>query len=206
MKPRHGYSSSVAPSAVRRLLAWTPLVVFVGAFIGAGPGRAVADEDDWQIAARTGIASVVVDGRSPLGVGLGSDIQYGINDTFSARLSLSGGLQRVSAETNKQLPGGSIWSYATFAGLGYTMDVLRLLPTFEAGIGVLGVAGAVKKNHTALGMQLGIGADYLLTPRFSVGATAQYVFAPFDLLSHVLTGDQVPQAFAFSARVTWTIR
>ncbi len=149
---------------------------------------------------------MVVDGRSPLGVGLGTDVQYGINDTFAARLSLSGGLQRVSAEPKQQLPGGSLWSYAAFAGFGYTMDVLRLLPTFEAGIGVLGVRGAVKKDHTAIGMQLGIGADYLLTPRFSLGLTAQYVFAPFDLLSHVLTGDQVPQAFTFAARATWTLR
>jgi opacity protein-like surface antigen len=172
--------------------------------VGRRPAR--ADADDWQLAARTGVASVVVDGRSPLGVGLGTDVQYGINDTFAARLSLSGGLQRVSTETKQQLPGGSIWSYAAFAGFGYTMDVLRLLPTFEAGIGLLGVRGAVKKDHTAIGMQLGIGADYLLTPRFSLGLTAQYVFAPFDLLSHVLTGDQVPQAFTFAARATWTLR
>jgi len=83
---------------------------------------------------------------------------------------------------------------------------LRLLPTFEAGIGVLGVRGAVQKDRTAIGMQLGIGADYLLTPRLSLGLAAQYVFAPFDLLSHVLTGDQVPQAFQFAARATWTLR
>jgi len=171
---------------------------------GGSPAR--ADADDWQVAGRAGVASVVVDGRSPLGVGAGSDIQYGINDTFAARLSLSGGLQHVSVDTNNKLPGGSIYSYAAFAGFGYTMDVLRLLPTFEAGLGVWGVRGAVKSDHTSVGAQLGIGADYLLTPRFSLGLTAQYVFAPFDLLQHVLTGDQVPQAFAFTARATWTLR
>lgn len=182
------------------------LVAFAACFSGVNWRRARADADDWQVAGRAGLASVVVDGRSPLGMGLGADVQYGINDTFAARLSLSGGLQRVSAQANPQLPGGNIWSYAAFAGFGYTMDVLRLLPTFEAGIGVLGVRGAVQKDHTAIGMQLGIGADYLLTPRFSLGLTAQYVFAPFDLLSHVLTGDQVPQAFQFAARGTWTLR
>jgi len=175
-------------------------------FSGLTQHAARADEDDWQISGRAGTASVVVDGRSPLGVGLGTDVQYGINDTFAARLSLSGGLQRASADMKQQLPGGSIWSYAAFAGFGYTMDVLRLLPTFEAGIGVLGVRGAVKKDLRAMGIQLGIGADYLLTPRFSVGLTAQYVFDPFDLLSHVLTGDQVPKAFTFAARATWTLR
>ena len=186
------------------MLIW--LLAF-GACLGAPTQRSArADADDWQLAGRAGVASVVVDGRSPLGAGVGTDVQYGINDTFAARLSLSGGLQRVSADPKQQLPGGSIWSYAAFAGFGYTMDVLRLLPTFEAGIGVLGVRGAVKNDHTAIGMQLGLGADYLLTPRFSLGLTAQYVFAPFDLLSHVLTGDQVPRAFNFAARATWTLR
>jgi hypothetical protein len=169
-------------------------------------GRALADEDEWQIAGRAGVASAVVDGRDPLGVGAGTTLQYGLNDTWSARVSVGGGLQRVSVDTNQHRPGGNIWSYTGFVGIGYSMDVLRLLPTFEVGLGVLGIAGAVKSSHVALGMQLGIGADYLLTPRFSVGATAQYVFAPFDLLSNVLTGDQVPKAFTFSARATWTLR
>lgn len=166
----------------------------------------MADEDDWQIAGRAGVAGVVVDGRDPLGVGLGSTVQYGLNDVWSARVSVSGGLQRASVDASRHLPGGNLWSYSGFAGIGYSLDVLRLLPTFEVGLGVLGVAGAVKSSHMALGTQLGVGADYLLTPRFSVGATAQYVFAPFDLLSRVLTGDMTPLAFAFSARATWTIR
>lgn len=188
------------------LLRLAPLVAFAAGFGGPTTRPAHADAEEWQVAARAGMTRVVVDGRSPLGVGLGTDVQYGINDTFAARLSLSGGLQRVSAQAKPPLPGGDIWSYGAFAGFGYTMDVLRLLPTFQAGLGVLGVRGAVQKDHTAIGMQLGLGADYLLTPRFSVGLTAQYVFAPFDLLSHVLTGDQVPQAFDFAVRGTWTLR
>jgi len=191
------------PSLPLRLV---PLLTLAACFSGVTQRQARADADEWQVAGRTGITSVVVDGRSPLGVGLGTEVQYGINDTFAARLSLSGGLHRVSAQTKPTLPGGNIWSYAAFAGFGYTMDVLRLLPTFQAGIGVLGVRGAVENDHTAIGMQLGLGADYLLTPRFSLGLTAQYVFAPFDLLSHVLTGDQVPQAFDFGVRATWTLR
>jgi opacity protein-like surface antigen len=173
---------------------------------GAAERAARADADDWQLSARAGLASVVMDGRDPLGVGLGGELQYGFDDAWALRLSLGGAAQRVSSDMSKQLPGGTIWSYSAFAGVGYTMDVLRLLPTFAAGIGVLGARGAVKTDHTNIGIQVGLGADYLLTPRFSLGATAEYVFAPFDLFSHVLTGDQVPQAFALQARATWTLR
>jgi hypothetical protein len=167
---------------------------------------ASADEDDWQISGRAGLASVVVDGRDPMGLGLGAALQYGLDDAWAVRLSLAGAAHSVSSDMAKQLPGGTIWSYSAFAGLSYAMDVLRLLPTFEAGIGILGARGAVKNHLANLGAQLGLGADYLYTPRFSFGATAEYVFAPFDLLSHVLTGDQVPQAFAFCVRATWTLR
>lgn len=172
----------------------------------AWPGAARADEDDWQVAARAGLAGAVADGRSPLGLGIGGDLQYGLDDAWSLHLSLAGAGQRVDADMGRMLPGGTVWSYTGFAGLGYTMDVLRLLPTFEAGLGVLGVAGAVTTSHLAIGVQVGMGADYLLTPRFSLGLTAQYVFAPFDLFSHVLTGDQTPQAFAFCTRATWILR
>ena len=66
----------------------------------------------------------------------------------AAIVAVAGAAQRASTDTSKQLPGGTIWSYVAFAGFGYTMDVLRLLPTFAAGIGVLGARGAVKSDHT----------------------------------------------------------
>lgn len=195
------YTSRV-PRRRHHQIALTAVVLLVG----LSSGGARADEDDWQVAARAGLAGVVADGRSPLGFGLGGDVQYGLDDAWAVRLSLAGAGQSVDADKEHMLPGGTMWSYAAFAGLGYTMDVLRLLPTFEAGLGILGVRGAVKKNQLAVGVQIGLGADYLLTPRFSVGLTAQYVFAPFDLFSHVLTGEQTPQAFAFCTRATWILR
>jgi len=172
---------------------------------GWSAGRARADEDDWEISARTGISSVVVDGRDPLGVGAGLDLQYGLDDAWAVRISGSGGRHGVDADPNRGLPGGTIWSYSAFAGLNYTMDVLRLLPTFELGIGYLGILGAVRSSRRSLGVQAGIGADYLWAPRFTVGAKAEYVFAPFDLVSNVLNGTQTPQAFSFSVRLGWIL-
>lgn len=151
------------------------------------------------------MASVVVDGRDPLGVGVGIDVQYGLDDAWAARLSASGGRHAVDADQMRRLPGGNVWSYSAFAGLNYTMDVLRLLPTFELGLGYLGIAGAVQAQRRSLGVQAGIGADYLWRPRFTIGAKAEYVFAPFDLVSNVLNGSQTPQAFSLCARIGWIL-
>jgi len=203
--PRRRRIGTRTRGTARAAVVWSCLVsCLAGWTLGSGGAR--ADEDDWQVAGRAGLAGVVADGRSPLGLGVGGDLQYGLDDAWSLHLSLSGAGQRVDADTSHMLPGGTVWSYAAFAGLGYTMDVLRLLPTFEAGLGVLGMGGAVTSSRLAVGVQVGMGADYLLTPRFSLGLTAQYVFAPFDLFSHVLAGDQTPQAFAFCTRATWILR
>lgn len=183
-----------------------PWVLGVAAAGGLGfPGGARADEDDWEVSARAGMSSVVVDGRDPLGLGLGLDLQYGLDDAWAARISTRGGRQVVTGNPGRNLPDGTIWSYAAFAGINYTMDVLRLLPTFEVGLGFLGIDGAVRAPHRRFGVQVGIGAEYLLTPRFTLGAVAEYVFAPFDLVSNVLNGSQTPQAFSFAVRLGWIL-
>jgi len=192
----------------RRPGAFAIAALLTGAMaaFGAIEPAARADEDEWRVSARAGLANIVADGRDPMGLGLGGEIQYGLDDAWALRLSVAGAAQRVDAQMDQKLPGGTIWSYSAFAGLGYTMDVLRLLPTFAVGIGVLGARGAVKSHIGHVGVQVGLGADYLLTPRFAFGVAADYVFAPFDLLSHVIDGSQVPQAFALSARATWTLQ
>ena len=166
--PRRRRIGTRTRGTARAAVVWSCLVsCLAGWTLGSGGAR--ADEDDWQVAGRAGLAGVVADGRSPLGLGVGGDLQYGLDDAWSLHLSLSGAGQRVDADTSHMLPGGTVWSYAAFAGLGYTMDVLRLLPTFEAGLGVLGMGGAVTSSRLAVGVQVGMGADYLLTPRFSLG-------------------------------------
>jgi hypothetical protein len=164
-----------------------------------------ADDDDWQVAARAGIASVVVEGRDPLGLRVGVDGQYGLSDAWAIRLTASGSRHSVSQNVAAREPGGTIWAYSGFAGLSYTMDVLRLLPSFEVGVGMLGFGGAVARPHRAIGMQAAVAADYLLGPRWSVGGIAEYVYAPFDLISNALSGNAVPRAFALSARVCWIL-
>jgi hypothetical protein len=165
-----------------------------------------ADEDDWQVAARAGISSISIEGRDPLGPRLALDGQYGLTDAWALRLTASGSRHSVSEDAGRGLPGGAVLGYSAFAGVSYTMDILRLLPSFEMGLGILGVTGAVKTPRRSVGMQAALAADYLMGPRWSVGGVAEYVYAPFDLLSKGLNGTAVPRAFALSARICWTIR
>jgi len=199
-------SSRESPRPRSRVPALGSLLTTAALALAAAPHAARADEDDWRVSARAGLANIVADGRDPMGLGLGGEVQYGLDDAWALRLSVAGAAQRVDAKMDQSLPGGTIWSYSAFAGLGYTMDVLRLLPTFAVGVGVLGARGAVKSHIRHVGIQVGLGADYLVTPRFAFGVAADYVFAPFDLFAHVIEGTQIPQAFALSARATWTLQ
>jgi hypothetical protein len=190
--------------AISRLIS-VPMSVLVAVLVLAGSSPARADADDWQVSGHAGIASVVVEGRDPLGLRLGLGGQYGLDDAWAVRMTASASRHGVSEDSARALPGGTIYAYSAFAGFSYTLDVLRLLPTFELGLGILGVTGAVARPHRAIGMQAAIGAEYLVGPRFSVGAVAEYVFAPFDLISNALSGNAVPQAFALCARASWII-
>ena len=216
MMPDVAASASVrvrlAPLAATRATARATMIVrmrtvgLVSVLVLISLSRpAAADEDDWQLSARAGIASVAVDHRDPLGLRAGLDGQYGLTDAWALRLT--GTFSRLDVSENKaaNLPGGAIWAYSALAGVAYTMDVLRLLPTFEVGIAMLGLTGAVVTPRRAIGMQAALGADYLLGPRLSVGGIAEYIFAPFDLISNALTGNAIPQAFAFSVRVCWIL-
>ncbi len=196
---------SVVPSVFSKQRLVLTLALITATISVVAPRRALADADDWQLALRTGLASVVVEGRDPFGLRLAVDGQYGLNDAWAIRLTAGGSRHGVTEDMMARLPGGTIWAYSVFGGLSYTMDVLRLLPSFEVGIGMLGVDGAVVKPHRAIGMQAAAAADYLMGPRWSIGGFAEYVFAPFDLIANALTGTAVPQAFALSARVCWII-
>ncbi|MES1209429.1 MAG: hypothetical protein ABUS79_26115 [Pseudomonadota bacterium] len=204
-RSRHRRRLSRDPGQRRRAEPRLSGVVAAAAIL-LGQDQARADEDDWQVAARAGIASIVVDGRNPFGARFGVDGQYGLNDAWAVRLTAVGSRHGVSADAPHQLPGGTIYAYSVFGGLSYTLDVLRLLPSFEVGVGLLGIEGAVVKPRRAVGMQASVAADYLVGPRWSIGGVAEYVFAPFDLVSNALNGNAIPQAFALSARICWIIR
>jgi hypothetical protein len=80
--------------------------------------------------------------------------------------------------------------------------VLRLVPYVEAGIGLVHWSGGGDPSRTSLAMEVGLGGDYLLSPRWACGASAQYLFSPSDLVNNAMSLGGPPLAFSLTLRVS----
>jgi hypothetical protein len=147
------------------------------------PVAAHADYHDWTISTWPAYAVTYVDSRAPSGVGGGAEVGFGITEALT--LKASGFVSWHFADATKMTPKGTIGEFAGMVGLNYSLDVIRLVPSFEAFIGVLGLRGsatfandaranAVVPSSTAFGIGLGFNLDYLLTRRIALGITVRY--------------------------------
>jgi hypothetical protein len=168
-----------------------------------GSTARAAGEGEWQLSARLGGGTVSIDGRSPWGPEAAFDLEYGITDAWAARVSVGGSLHPVDADMKAHLPGGNVNATTALAGVTYTFDVLRLIPYGEVSVGLVRFGGAVTNPHTTLGSELGLGADYLLSRRWAVGLSFQYLFAPADLLNNAMQLGGSPFAFSGTLRGSW---
>ncbi len=169
----------------------------------AAPAQAAPGEDEWQLSARLGLGDLDVDGRKPLGVLGGADLEYGFNDAWAARLSLGSGFHPVDADLKNHLPGGTARTTFALVGVTYTFDVLRLVPFIQTGVGVINFGGAVVKPGTAFDAELGLGADYLMTRHWSVGGVLQYQFTPAQLFGSPMDFGGTSFYFSLSARISY---
>jgi outer membrane protein W len=163
-----------------------------------------AGEGEWQLALRAGPGNVSVDGRKSWGLATALEVDYGLSDAWAVRATLAGSVHPVDTkmvENAPPLPGGTVRTVAALAGLTYTIDVLRLIPYANVQLGAIRFAGAVVDPRTVFAAELGIGADYFLSRRWTTGVSFQYLFAPEDLLSDPLNLGSSP--FFFSA--TWRV-
>jgi hypothetical protein len=143
-----------------------------------------------------------IDPRAPWGLGLALDLEYGVTDAWAARLSIGTSLYPVDADMQARLPEGRVSSSTALAGVTYTLDVLRLVPYVDLGIGLVRFGGEVAQPHTTLAAELGIGADYLLTRRWACGLSFQYLFAPSDLVSNAMNLGSSPYTFSATLRAS----
>ena len=122
----------------------------------------------------------LTDRRDPSGGGVGADVAYNLTDGLALRATgmlgwhAADGLIAGSA-------GGTMSSFGAFAGITYALDVVRIVPSFDLGIGVLGLRGDDRFTHgtlvpntTAFAVELGFGFDWWITHRWSVGAVVRY--------------------------------
>jgi hypothetical protein len=181
-----------------------PVAVFLAALlvaliVRAGDAHAVG-EDEWQLSARAGGGNA--DGYPFQSWGLAGavDLEYGFFEAFAARASVGVTSYPVSAVKNVS-PAGTLQARTALVGATYTFDVVRLLPYMELGLGLLQWSGP-RAPKTSFGTELGLGADYLITPRWAAGASAQYIFAPADLFNNVMQFGERPLAFSLTLRVS----
>jgi hypothetical protein len=185
-----------APVAV--LVAVLPLGVLA---LPRGEARA-AGEDEWQLSARLGGANKNGYPFAPWGLAGALDLEYGVDDAWAARVSV-GTLAHPVPAVKDVTPGGTLRASSALLGATYTFDVLRLVPYIAGGVGVMWWSGGGAAAHAQLAAEVGVGADYLLTPHWAWGASAQYVFAPGELVSNAMELGQSPLAFSATLRFSW---
>ena len=111
-------------------------------------------------------------------------------------------MDATTTQEGTRLPSGSVRTAAALAGLTYTIDVLRLIPYANLELGVIRFGGAVTKAETVFAAELGVGADYFLSRRWTTGVSFQYLFAPADLISDPLNLGSSPFSFSATLRVS----
>jgi hypothetical protein len=122
----------------------------------------------------------LTDRRDPSGGGVGADVAYNLTDGLALRATGLLGWHAADGMT-PGTAGGTMSSFGAFAGITYALDVVRIVPSFDVGVGVLGLrgtdhfsSGALVPNVTAFAVELGFGFDWLVTHRWSLGAVVRY--------------------------------
>jgi hypothetical protein len=157
-------------------------------------------EDEWQLSLRAGGGNPNGYPIQAWGLAGALDLEYGLLEAFAARASVGVVSYPVSAVKNVH-PSGTLQARTALVGATYTFDIIRLVPYMEFGIGLLSWSGPAAPR-TSFGTELGLGADYLLSPRWACGASAQYIFAPADLFNNVMQFGQRPLAFSLTLRLS----
>ena len=166
-------SSFMHRTSVRALL--------VGFALSALPsGAARAEQRELTVGLQPAYGLTYVDQRTPSGGGGFAHLAYGITDAVG--IQLTGGLTAhplgAALDDNMMpLPTGSLLTWSATAGIVYALDIVRIVPFFEAGLGVLGTITRTDSGVSqSIGASaaLGLGADYLLTRRVAIGVVMRY--------------------------------
>jgi opacity protein-like surface antigen len=154
-----------------------PLVLVAAplACLLAAPIDARADEKEWILAIEPAAALIHVGDASGWGGGGALDLSYGVTDAIAVRLT--GATTGHVLSATKDDPGGPLVAYHVGAGLTYTIDIFRVVPYVDFDIGLLGTARSVGgkwQTSNNFGMQIGLGADYLVNRRVAIGLVVRY--------------------------------
>lgn len=192
-------------SAPRRVHRSLGCALLAAALLGAAAGPASADEKEFTLALQPGFAVARLGDRNAWGGGGGLDLLYGITDALSLRLTGAYSAHSLAAvdktDSTPALPGGLVTAFHAGAGVSYAVDIVRLVPYFDLSIGLLGMRQPTDKGDKTgydFGVEIGVGADYLINRRVAVGFVVRYhayLTAITDIPVYLYAGPRV--AFRF---------
>lgn len=143
------------------------------------PSCARAEQRELSMGIQPLYGLTYIDDRAPSGGGGNAHLSYGLTDAVSVQIQ--GGLTAhpLSAlqDDKHMLPAGTLLTWQASAGISYALDIVRIVPFFEAGLGALGTVTRTAEGVTqsvGAGASLGLGADYLITRRWAVGVAIRY--------------------------------
>lgn len=159
----------------------------------AAPGwDALAGEKEFMLALHPAFALARVSSGgggnevSAWGGGAALDASYGINDAVALRVTGAFTAHALDASALSRMGGcprggdcsSALYAYHAGAGISYAVDVLRLVPYFDLALGVLGSSYTDREGNpvhqVGFGVEIGIGADYLVSRLLSVGFVVRY--------------------------------
>jgi hypothetical protein len=136
-------------------------------------------------------ALAFIDGRDPSGGGASADLALGLTEALSIRVTgfvsfhHASGQPITTSDMTRVGPDGTMSAFGAFAGISYELPVLRVVPSFDLGLGAIGLRGDARFGSgadasivtpplTAFAVELGFGVDWLITRRWALGAVVRY--------------------------------
>ncbi len=157
----------------RRGLRWRPIACLL-CLLGLAPAAA-AEEKEWTVAATPAFSLLRVGDRMAWGGGAGVDLGWGLTDAVTLRAT--GALTGQAVGSGDGQPSGAVLAWFAGVGVTYAIDIVRVVPYFDFALGYEGlrrpIAGGSATDHE-LGLEAGIGVDYLVSRRLAVGAVVRY--------------------------------
>lgn len=145
------------------------------------------DAKEVTLSAHPAYAVAYVDDRTAHGGGLAIDVGVGVSDALSVHAT--GFLSWHAAGATAMAQAGVLSGFAAMAGIKYTLDVIRLVPSFDLQLGAVGLRGGaafgdapgVLRPVTAFALGVGFALDYLVSRRLAVGVELRYQAPLTDL-------------------------
>jgi hypothetical protein len=120
-----------------------------------------------QVAASLGFALIGADDSARPGMQAGVEATLGFADDWAGRMALSSSWQPEPASSGQR--------HVTALSLGttYSLDVVRWVPFLDLGATLADLRGDGASSQR-LGPQVGIGAEYLLSRRWTLAALGRF--------------------------------